>query len=437
MASCAKIEKGLQAYLDKELGHSERLILEEHISQCPACAEALRAHHTTSAILFEALAPERLTHSLRQGVLEQLPEMDQPRDDIDAINWRAKHPHSWMERMARMVPAASVIILVILTIILRYSYPEGSWSTAVAPASSEAVGTVTFLSGSSTRTPIEGTRRQPVELRGTVRAGDLFETSGESSLMVSLKGPSALKVGDDTRLKVNDNRRMALDLGRIWVDVAKDGSLFKVVTPAGLITVLGTAFSVVVTDDLTTVTVERGEVQVESGEHLFRLTVNQQVRVFTDGRAEGPFIVEAEKLHAWAYAIDPAPQTEEVFAEAERTLENVTELPGREAFVIEAVRDGRSLQVDVIRIAWANEPGADSYSSYEVTVSDGRGELLHSSRLNGALFSEPGVSSYDVVLKTPIRNKRTLYVRLIPDHATGDRALSGLEVKARVTLGPQ
>ncbi|MCC6698105.1 MAG: FecR domain-containing protein [Candidatus Hydrogenedentes bacterium] len=436
MASCTKIANGIQAYLDKELGHSERLILEEHIAQCPECAEALRAHHTASALLFEALAPDRLNHSLRQAVLDQLPVMDKPLDDIDAINWRAKHPHGWTERTARLVPAAAIVLLVVLTIILRFSYPEGAWTTAVAPERSETVGIVAFVSGSIYRTPGDQAQRLTTTLRSFVRTGDLFETGSDSSLMLSLRGESTIKAGGDTLLKVNDNRRLSIDAGRLWADVGKDGNLFKVVTPAGLITVLGTAFSVEVANDLTTVTVERGEVQVECGEHLFRLGVNQQVRVYVDGTAEGPFEVEAVKVHAWAHEINAAPQIQEVFAEAASRQENMTELSGKAAFVIDTVRDGRALQVDVIRIAWSNEPGFGSYCAYEVSVSDGRGDLVHSARLNGAVFSEPGITSYDVVLKEPIRNKRTLYVRLIPDLSTGDRALSGLEVKARVTIRP-
>ncbi|MCC6488352.1 MAG: zf-HC2 domain-containing protein, partial [Candidatus Hydrogenedentes bacterium] len=145
MASCTKIASGLQAYLDKELGHSERLILEEHVAQCPECAAALRDLHTASAMLFEALAPDRLTRSLRQEVLEQLPVMDKAIEDIDAINWRAKHPHSWTERTARLVPAAAIVLLVVLTIILRFSYPEGTWTAAVGPEKSETVGIVTFV----------------------------------------------------------------------------------------------------------------------------------------------------------------------------------------------------------------------------------------------------------------------------------------------------
>ena len=63
MASCTQVENLLQAYIDGELGHSDRVILEQHVADCPACAALLRRHQRACAHLFEAFGEERLTHS--------------------------------------------------------------------------------------------------------------------------------------------------------------------------------------------------------------------------------------------------------------------------------------------------------------------------------------------------------------------------------------
>ena len=92
MASCTQIDNLLQAYIDGELGASERVILEQHLSDCAACAGLLRRQQRSSAALFEAYSAGRLTRDLSNQVLNHLPELESDREDVENINWRAKHP---------------------------------------------------------------------------------------------------------------------------------------------------------------------------------------------------------------------------------------------------------------------------------------------------------------------------------------------------------
>ena len=52
MASCARIDNALQAFVDGELNDAERLILEDHVVACEQCAAKLRDHRKLSATLF-------------------------------------------------------------------------------------------------------------------------------------------------------------------------------------------------------------------------------------------------------------------------------------------------------------------------------------------------------------------------------------------------
>ena len=114
MASCTQIDGLLQGYIDGELGASERVILEQHVSECATCAALLRRHQRSSAALFEAYSGDRLTRDLSAQVLEHLPELESSRENVEDLNWRAKHPGYFHGRMRQIVPAAAAVLLVVL-----------------------------------------------------------------------------------------------------------------------------------------------------------------------------------------------------------------------------------------------------------------------------------------------------------------------------------
>lgn len=436
MASCTRIENSLQAQIDGELGDAERVILEQHVAECPRCAQLLRDHQWLSALLFESFSVDRLTHPIRQAVLDRLPEMEVPPPEIEDLNWRAKHPNKWTRRMAHVVPVAAVVILVFLTIVLRFSYPEdpSQPDPGIYPPERPAVGVVTQRHGEPTRIAVEETRRMPAALTTLARPGDRFETGAGTQMMLSLAGPTLVKLNENTRLKVSDARRLTVESGTIWLDVAHDGSLFKVLTPAGMVTVFGTIFSVKVDGDRMTVTVESGHVQVESGEHLYQLHDNQQVMVSASEAPVGPREVNASEVHRWADAIQPDQTAQAFFEEVVGESVNSEELPGRIAFVIDTLQDGHTSEVDAIRIYWDTKNLPANGASYDVTVSDGSGHVLRQARLTADLIRSRKDGYFDVILDEPIRQVRTLVVRLIPDLKSGLEEIDSFEVKARTRV---
>ena len=433
MASCTRIENSLQAQIDGELGDSERVILEQHIAECPQCAKLFREHQWLSALLFEAFSVDRLSHPIKQQILDHLPEMEVPGQEIEDLNWRAKHPNKWTYRMAHFVPVAAVVILVFLTIVLRFSYPDQPPYRDLYLPEHPAVGVVTQIHGESTRIALDETQRVPAAVTALARPGDRFETGEGTRMMLSLAGPTVVKLEENTRLKVTDARRVSVEEGTIWLDVAQDGRLFIVTTPAGLVTVFGTVFSVQVKGGRTTVIVENGYVQVESGEHLYQLHGNQRVVVSLTEAPIGPVDVDAAEVHRWARGILPEAKAEKLFRRLFEGEDTSTELTGRVAFVIDTLQDGRPSEVDAIRISWNPDELTSDRVSYGITVSDGAGKLLLEDRLNADEFGKRD-GYYDVVLDEPIRDVRTLVVRLIPDRSTGSRQIDTFEVKAKTKV---
>jgi len=423
LASCTRIENSLQAYVDGELGDSDRVILEQHVAECHTCFESLRRQQRANALVFEAYAFDRLRTSLRAHVLENLPEMDALPEDIESVNWRAKHPGSWFARSSQFVPVAALAVLVVLAVVLRYYWP----TTASQP---ENIGLVSYARGVVQRTADAAMIRRAVTLNDYVQCNDHFETDSSASMMLSLTGPTHLKATTGTSFKVVDARRIQLEEGTIWVEVGHDGSLFKVTTPDGVITVFGTIFSVRVQDAVTTVTVERGRVQVENKDRFCRLEGGQQVTISSQGLSN-PIAVDAVAIHAWAQALNPDAASEAMFENAVLPQAESAELPGRVAFFVDTSKNGKSWDVTAIRVYWQPDKFESGHCGYDVHVSSGNGQPIFNAYIDGSVFADKSVSSYEIpVPKGPIKDVMSLIVRLVPNRSTGTVVNGTLNVKA-------
>ncbi len=430
MVSCTRIEGTLQAYIDGELGDSDRAIFEQHVDECELCRESLRSQQRANAALFAAFSNERLNYPLRGRVLAHLPEMELVRRNsdsvVDLINERAKNPLTMWGRVGRLMPAAAVAILLFITLILNYSVTE---TNELGPVTS--IGMVTHAVGLAMHAPGNGPEVNPADLQSYVMRGDAFETRHGSSIMLALTGPTSVKIGSSTRVLVSDARNITLDYGRIWLDVGRDGKLFHVHTPRGEVTVFGTCFTVSYIDERTTVTVERGEVQVEKDEDFRKVEAGEQAEVLTDGSLSEPVAVDVKYADAWARRIMPDPAAESAFNNRVQINSPVGELPARLVYKI----DTYGGEVSSIRLYWEPEPNLPKpdYCAYDLYVLSANGKPLMHRKLEGSKFAQPGISSLDVPLDTPISGINSAEIRLVPDYKTGRIELKDVELKYVVT----
>jgi len=424
VASCAQVERLIQAYVDGELTQSDRVIFEQHVVQCPTCEVLLHKHRQMCADLFETFSEERLQHSLVPQIIEHLPEMEQERADVQTINLRAKHITSRWTRMARLVPAAVLVVLLILAVTIVSQWPE-TWGNG-----SDVIGVVTHCAGAVRSSMYASESREAVTVRAFVKCGERFETGPDSALMLTLAGPTQLKVNSDTRVKLCNDRRVSVESGEIWCDVGRDGRLFRVNTPTGDITVFGTAFEVSVRDGKTVVTVEQGRVQVENELAFREVEPGEQVDLVIGQSALVAREVDVATEVAWANKITPDVAAK-AFFEREILTRGSTELPAEQVFVVITNRDDRPRSVKSIYLEWAPDDHPANHTGYDIYVSDDYMRPLFKEHISGRTFANKRTSAYEVATPDkPISGVNVLHIKIVPDFRGGEIQTSFTKVSA-------
>lgn len=420
MASCRQIESLIQGYIDGEATESERLIFEEHVSECRVCSRALKRHKRSTALLFEVFDEHRLRLDLTPAVMAHLPEMDRSSTAVREVNWRAKHAGSGMTWFLRLVPALAPVLIIVLALAIFYSWPKNG-NTA-----SPTIGMVTFRHGQVMRSAGDSTERQSVSLSSYVSVGERFETGDDAAMMLSLAGPTEIKVAEDTRIKVHDERQISVERGRAWLHVGKNVRLFRVNTPPGNVVVFGTTFDVRVEEDMTVVTVAEGRVQVENDVAFREINAGEQVVLRIGKRPLESISVDAETELAWANDITPDTGTQRTFAETVKPI-YVAHMPAEQVFVVQT--NGRAVQS--LTFEWKPEQGVANQGGYYVYVYDDHMNQLFSDHIRPEVFQVAECQSCDIMVPgEPIRDVRVLHIKVVPDGVAGDRETTFTKVSA-------
>lgn len=420
MASCRQIETLVQGYIDGELSDSERVIMEEHVSDCRLCARTLKRHKRSTAALFEMLDEYRLRQDLTPAVMAHLPEMDRSAIAVREVNWRIKHTASRWGRLVRLMPALAPAMIVLLAIALIYSWPRNGEIPA------DTIGLVTFRNGDVLRSSDVGTERSNVSLRSYVSGGDRFETGPAAALMLSIAGPTEVKASENTRMQVRDEREVTVEKGRAWLHVGKDVRLFRVKTPMGDVVVFGTTFDVCVEEDRSIITCAEGRVQVDNGVAFRELNAGDQVILMVGKKPLNVSPVDAAKELAWADGISPDSSAEEFFASSV-TPKAVSSMTGDQVFVVQT--NGRAVQS--LSFEWKASGGKPIRNGYYVHVYDDHMNLLFTEYLKPEVLYSAERNSYDLVVPgEPLRDVRILHIKVMPDSRTGESETSFTKVSA-------
>lgn len=428
MASCTKIARQLQTYIDGELGASERAIVRQHLTECRACRKEMRGVQKNSAFLFETYSQARLEEDLSGYVLDNLPEIDFAQQDlatrsidVASLNFRAKHPTLVRERAVRLLPVAVAVLLIFLAAIL-----SGNWPEAALP--SNTIGIVAYHDGNAYRIEDGSEVRTKAELGTVASLGDSYVTGDNSSLMLRILGPTDLRMAANTQLRIDTDRKVSVEKGRVFFDVDGAKRRFKVMTPSGDITVFGTSFDVRVDSQRTTVTVLEGEVQLGStaDESVFSILRSGQRASVAIGQTSDiyPSPVNVAFSSQWAQHILADEEAGSIFASRIAPLQTATEVAGRDGYFV----DTQNRPLKAIVIEWDSISPFANYAGYNMfvfDVSNDRYEPLFKSRIDGSVFSNPHVTSHEIK-NTSSSNVglSRIFVRLQPEDGTATREVA-------------
>lgn len=425
MASCTEITNLLQAYVDGELGASEQAILKLHIAECAGCKGQMRNVERTSAVLFEAFSKVHLAQDLSEYTLDHLPDMDRKAFDAAGTNLRAKHPSRVRERFVRLLPVAAAVLILFMAAVMNKNWPAAS-------IAAETLGIVSYSQNGVSRIREASTERENAGVKTFVMPGDRYETAENSELMLLLLGPTKIRIAENTRVLVHDDRKISLEKGRIFLDVAKDKRLFKVLTPTGEITVFGTSFDVHVESDRTTVVVEEGKVQLvhAQDERVFGIIKpGQAASVEAEASSFQAYAINVQQTTAWARHIVADDEAEAIFTSRILSRQTPGEVSGRSGYYVQTLDQ----PLKSIILEW--EPGSAfaDYSGYELYVYDDHNEALFRSEIHGSVFSNPAMTSYEIENTGNRRVKlRHIFVKLVPLDDGHDREVSITSLNARI-----
>ena len=425
MAKCTQIANRLQAYVDSELHGSDRVILDQHITECSDCRAQLRSFRRNSAFLFETFSEVRLDRDLTQYVLDHLPEMEQSALEVAGLNFRAKHPTRRRERLVRLVPIAAAFLLLFLAAVLNKNWPAPMMA-------SDSIGIVAYSHGEVSRIKENSIEKDDAVVRTLASAGDRFETGANSSLMLMLLGPTELRAAENTRVLVHNERKLSVEKGRVFIHVDGSRQLFKVLTPAGDITVFGTSFDVWVEAQRTTVVVEEGEVQLASTADDSVFTIirpGQMASVSPEQTSIHVRPADIALATEWARHIIADDEARTLFTSRIQPLRETLQVSGRPGYIVRT----NNKPVEAIILEWEPTSAFVEYADYDLYVYNGRNESLFRSRIDGSVFSNPGVTTHEIKNTGNKRaNHISIFVILVPADTDGKREVQIKDLKARI-----
>jgi ferric-dicitrate binding protein FerR (iron transport regulator) len=213
--------------------------------------------------------------------------------------WRALTGRRRRRRAVFAVAAAAAIVLAVGMVARQTPSPAPSM-----PAVS--VASVERLQGEVSLGRADGGTGETVQAGARVQSGQSIVTNSGSRVALLWRDGSALRVDQNTRLRLTADGEVELQVGRVYVDTAgarpAAGSPV-ILTPAGPVRHLGTQYMAAVAAGVTRVSVREGTVAVARGGGEERAAGGQQLIVEPGGAARLQPIPVHGAAWQWAEAL--------------------------------------------------------------------------------------------------------------------------------------
>ena len=194
--------------------------------------------------------------------------------------------------------------------ILRWLLPVGVAATAVIAMVMISPPEQAVVQAAGTISRVVGSDRFSSEYPdgSTVHVGDIISTGSSEGVSLLLARSESLRVDENTQLRVDAADQFTLLGGRVYADtgefVYRNGGL-KIETEFGLVTDVGTQFSVTATDLSLDVAVREGRVDVQNEADTYAARMGQRLTLV---QGEGAALVELDTHDVyWSWIVDLTP----------------------------------------------------------------------------------------------------------------------------------
>jgi len=195
--------------------------------------------------------------------------------------------------------------------ILRWLVPAGVAASAVLavmmltqpePPAAEVAGTIS-------RVVSAGSLQSEYPEGSSVHVGEIISTGSAEGVSLLLARSESLRVDENTELRVDATDQFTLLGGRVYADtgqfVYRDGGL-KIETEFGLVTDVGTQFSVATTDNMLDVAVREGRVDVQNDSDQYAARMGERLTLVQGETATIAELDTHDDYWDWIVALTPA-----------------------------------------------------------------------------------------------------------------------------------
>ncbi len=244
-------DKWILGYLWNQLSPSAREAFERHLEGCSACRAQLEKEKNLESLLHETgeyMAPEK------EG-LDDLKAKIGPLPPYEYVEIKEKSSKTPLYRQFAFQSVAVMAVMAVVALLIWMGIPR------IEPVKvDKLVGKGLLI------TSINTGETKPYNRGDRLYRGDILRTQPGTRAVLKVGNLGTVWVQQGTQLVFlgQENSEFSVDSGEIWVQVDRHGNPFRVQTPMGKVSVMGTEFRILITEGYLTVACLKSKVKLEN-----------------------------------------------------------------------------------------------------------------------------------------------------------------------------
>lgn len=244
-------DKWILGYLWNQLSPSAREAFERHLNECSACRAQLEKEKNLESLLHatgDYMAPEK------EG-LDNLKAKIGPLPPYEYVEIKEKSSKTPLYRQFAFQSVAVMAVMAVVALLIWMGIPR------IEPVKvDKLVGKGLLI------TSINTGETKPYNRGDRLYRGDILRTQPGTRAVLKVGNLGTVWVQQGTQLVFlgQENSEFSVDSGEIWVQVDRHGNPFRVQTPMGKVSVMGTEFRILIKEGYLTVACLKSKVKLEN-----------------------------------------------------------------------------------------------------------------------------------------------------------------------------